>query len=186
MTKQIAKVDPLMKKAQHLCLSGLFGDITPQDAYSKALLGQAYGLNPAASQLAFYVVPGKPPSLSANLIAKLVQQSNKYQYRVREYSHEKCTLEFFDITGKEKESLGKITWTLEDAKRVGVYNKKGEMWQKYPRNMLFSRAVTEGARLFCPDVFGGIAPYCDEELGNPVRDEDIQEAEFEVKESESA
>jgi hypothetical protein len=36
-------------------------------------------------------------------------------------------------------------------------------WGKYPRSMLFARAVTDGARTFAPDVFGG-AVYGEGEL----------------------
>jgi hypothetical protein len=39
----------------------------------------------------------------------------------------------------------------------------GDNWQKYPRNMLFARALTNGARWYCPGVYFG-AVYSGDEL----------------------
>ena len=43
----------------------------------------------------------------------------------------------------------------------------GANWKNYPRNMLFARAMTNGARWFCPDVYCG---YAEEELEGVVVD----------------
>jgi hypothetical protein len=51
---------------------------------------------------------------------------------------------------------------MDDAKAA---NLKGENWTNYPRNMLFARAVSNGAKWFCPDLFGGAPVYTPEELG---------------------
>jgi len=55
--------------------------------------------------------------------------------------------------------------------------------------MLFNRALSGGARVFCPDCLGGIVPYTPDELGvevdeegAPVGTEDVQDAEFYVAE----
>ena len=39
---------------------------------------------------------------------------------------------------------------------------------KFPRNMLFARAISNGARWYCPDLFNGNAVYVPEELGAVV------------------
>ena len=41
-------------------------------------------------------------------------------------------------------------------------------WRKYPRNMLFARAISNGARWYCPDLFGGSPVYTPDELGAEV------------------
>ena len=33
--------------------------------------------------------------------------------------------------------------------------KNAHSWKHYPRNMLFSRAISNGAKWYCPDLFGG-------------------------------
>lgn len=37
--------------------------------------------------------------------------------------------------------------------------------QKFPRNMLFARALSNGVRWFCPDVFYGNSVYVEGEIG---------------------
>ena len=48
------------------------------------------------------------------------------------------------------------TWTesfsIDDAKRAGIYK---NIWEKYPRNMCFNRALSNLARQLFPDVIGG-------------------------------
>lgn len=48
------------------------------------------------------------------------------------------------------------TWTesfsLDDARRAGIYK---NIWEKYPRNMCFNRALSNLARQLFPDVIGG-------------------------------
>jgi hypothetical protein len=52
------------------------------------------------------------------------------------------------------------TFSLEDARKAGIY---GPMWQKYPRNMLYARALTNMARFYIGEVFGQ-AVYTPDEL----------------------
>lgn len=47
--------------------------------------------------------------------------------------------------------LGETSWTPADAERAGLKGK--DNWKKYGRQMLFNRAMSEGYRAFCPDVF---------------------------------
>jgi len=65
-----------------------------------------------------------------------------------------CTIEFYE----DGRAIGRSRFTIEDAKRAGTKN-----MDKYPRNMLFARAMSNGVRWFCPDVFGQ-AVYTPEEL----------------------
>jgi hypothetical protein len=58
-------------------------------------------------------------------------------------------------------SIGISTFSLDDARRAGLTS--NPTWKSYPRNMLFARALSNGARWFCPDVFNGPV-YTPEEL----------------------
>jgi hypothetical protein len=76
-----------------------------------------------------------------------------------------CEIAFFD---RGQQLVPTSVFTMEDAKRSEVLsggNKKN--WEKFPRNMLFARALSNGARRHCPDIFGGPA-YTPEELGAQV------------------
>jgi hypothetical protein len=43
-----------------------------------------------------------------------------------------------------------------------------DIWRQYPENMLFWRAMSNGASAFCPDAFAGAPVYTPDELGADV------------------
>ena len=144
---------------------------------TKILAGQEIGYGPFASVQGIYVIQGKP-AMSANLMAAAVKASARYDYRVRQMDDSAVSVEFFErvaSNGSVKlESLGVSTFTAEDAKKAGTQN-----MAKYARNMLFSRAMSNGVKWFVPDVFNGNAMYTPEEMGAQVNgDGDIIETTY--------
>src|SRR4029077_8382708 len=73
------------------------------------------------------------------------------------WDNEACEIVF---TRKGRPLTPSSVFTLEDAERAGL---KGDNYRKFPRNMLFARAITNGARVHCPEVFVG-AVYTPDEL----------------------
>lgn len=147
--------------AKAFAASGYFQDATDvAKAYTKVVAGQELGIGPMQAITQIHVVKGKP-TLSAGLVGALIKRSGRYNYRVRTLTDTECTLVF--VEGGE--DVGDSSFTLEDAKRAGLTN--NPTWRNYPRNMLLSRALTNGARWYCPDVFGG-AIYTPDELGEVV------------------
>ena len=108
-----------------------------------------------------HIIQNKP-TLAANLMAAAVKRTGKYNYRVIEHSDTVCELEFFE----NGQSVGKSRFTMDDASRAGLLS--NPTWKKYPRNMLFSRALSNGQKWFAPDVFNGATVYTPEELGATV------------------
>ena len=158
-------VDQLQVVARLLATSGYFEAARePNQAIAqmavKVLAGREMGFGPFASVQGIYLISGKP-SVSANLMASAVKNSPRYDYRVRKMDAQECILEFFerDITGK-LESIGVSSFTYQEGKTAGVKN-----LDKFPRNMLFARALSNGVRWYCPNVFNGNAVYVPEELG---------------------
>lgn len=140
--------------------SGYFGTITPQQAVAKLLFGQALGIPPALAMANIYVVQGRA-ALTAGAIAARIQQSGKYKYKIKEQDDEKCVITFYERLPENKLGvLGESEFTLADAKKAQL---GGANWQKFPKNMLFARALTNGARWYTPEVFGGPI-YTPEEL----------------------
>lgn len=126
--------------------SGIFKDVkTAAQAVVKIVAGRELGLSAIESMNAFYIVNDRI-TIYASAIAGLVKKSGKYDYKVIKLTDEECTIEFF----YEKESVGAVTFTLKDAAKAGIVNK--DVWKSYPKNMLFARAITNGARWFCPDA----------------------------------
>jgi hypothetical protein len=142
-----------------LYLSKYFKDLeSAAQAVVKILAGQELGFGPLASLAGVYVVKGKV-ALSANLMAALIRRdTSPYDYRIVALTDDRCELEFV----RRGEVLGRSVFTMEDAKKAGLAG--GENWRKYPRNMLFSRALSNGFKWFTPDLSGGPL-YVPDELG---------------------
>jgi len=153
----------LREMGSMMCASGFFADTREAaQAAVKIQAGAELGFPPVASMVGVYIVKGKV-SLSANLMAAAIKRfdGGKYNYRVRQHTPEACEIEFYE----RGESVGLSTFTIADARRAGTQN-----LDKYARNMLFARAMSNGAKWFCPDVFGGPV-YTPEEMGEPVNED---------------
>jgi hypothetical protein len=157
-------ITELMTLAKAMSESGFFPEARAQaQAVTKILAGQELGIGPVTSMTGIHVIKGKI-TLSANLIASAVRRSGKYDYAVRHLDDQRCEIEFY----RDGKPIGVSTFTMEDAKRAGLSN--GDNWRKYPPNMLFARAMSNGARWYCPDVFNGPV-YTPDELGQSVDEE---------------
>lgn len=161
-TNSISVVDA----ATHMVKSGYFADAKDvSQAVVKILAGQEMGFGPFASMTGVHIIQGKPTP-GANLMGAAVKSSGRYDYRVREMTEAVCEIEFFECSSGVNESIGKSRFTLEDGRKAGTKN-----LDKFPRNMLFARAMSNGVKWYCPDVFNGAPVYTPEELGAEV-DED--------------
>ena len=126
--------------------SGMFTDIkSAAQAMVKISAGAEMGIPPFAAMSGIHIIQGKP-TIGAGLMAANVKASNKYDYKVVEQSEKICSIDFY----KGKENLGNSTFTIEEAKKAGTKN-----LDKFPKNMLFARAISNGVKWFCPDVFSG-------------------------------
>jgi|GEM_PF-1904865 len=138
--------------------SGYFQDAQQMaQAAVKIIAGAESGIKPFAAMNGIYIVKGRT-SMSANLLATLVKQSGRYNYKIVEISATKCHIDFFE----NGEPCGQSVFTIEDARKAGTQN-----LDKYARNMLFARAMSNGVRWYCPDATAGPV-YTPEELGEEV------------------
>ncbi len=154
--------------------SGYFKDVRDQaQAVTKILFGRELGFSPIISMGGIHIIEGKP-ALSSNLMATLIKRSGKYDYRVKVWTVTECVLSFREKVPVENGSLkwdevGESSFTMDDAKAAGVL-RAGGSWSKYPKAMLFARALSQGLRTYCPDV--SAAPiYNPEEMGATVNEE---------------
>lgn len=144
--------------------SGFFQDSKDaSQAIVKIMAGSELGFGPMASMTGIYIVKGKV-SLSANLMAAAVKRSGRYNFRVREHSAKICKIEFFE--GRESVGVSEFTW--EEAHTGGLTG--NDTWKKFPRNMLFARAMSNGVKWYCSDIFAGPV-YTPDELGEAVNEE---------------
>jgi hypothetical protein len=160
-------IDELKRLGIMLATSGYFeanakADVAVAQMCVKVLAGRELGFGPFASVNGIHVIKGKP-AVSANLMAAAVKGNPRYDYRVRQMDNDAVSLEFFEFVDGKRESLGLSTFTKQDAAKAGTQN-----MDKFGRNMMFARAMSNGVKWFCPDVFDGNAVYVPEELGATV------------------
>ena len=178
----VSTYDEVERAAKAMVASGFFSDTKAvNQGIVKILAGQELGFGPFASMNGVYIIQGKP-AFGANMMAAAVKASGRYNYRVIEMSEKVCEIAFFE-GGQE---CGRSRFTLEDAKKAGTKN-----LDKFPRNMLFARAMSNGVRWYCPDVMNGSTIYTPEELGvetdadgRPIITAEVVEAEI-VEEEQS-
>lgn len=132
-----------------------------QDAWYALLYGRELGLSPIYSLNNVTVINGKP-SLSADAMLAIVKRSPEYGGIEIDSSDTACTVKLKRIYGNGVVDITTDTFTIEDAKKAGLYNSPGQMYQKYPKRMLRARAVSFACRDGFGDIFAG--SYTPEEL----------------------
>lgn len=152
--------------------SGYFQDSkSAAQAMVKILAGQELGVGPFASMSGINIIKGKPAP-GSNMIAALIKNDPRYDYKVKQLNNDICELTFFEETIQ----VGVSIFTKADLDKAEGGNMvtpgaKGSMKVRFPRNMLFARAISNGAKWYTPGIFGGAPVYTPEELGADV-DED--------------
>lgn len=126
-------------------------------------LGAAMGLAPAEALYRIHVIEGKP-SASAELITANVRKAG-HRLRVRA-TNETATAEI--VRADDPDFTYEVTWTIQDAQRAGLAGK--DVWKKYPSSMLRARAITECARMACPEALYGVI-YTPEEAQDASADD---------------
>lgn len=169
-TLVVRDMNDLARLGKMLAESGYFKDAADAaQAGVKVLAGLEMGIGAFSAMSGIHIIEGKP-SIGAGLMAAAVKRHPHYDYKVRKHTTTECVIEFFEGA----EVAGVSSFTIEDAKQAGLQFKtfKGNPtpWAKNPRNMLFARALSNGVRWYCPDVFDA-STYTPEELGAEVDDE---------------
>lgn len=166
----------MLNLADVFAKSGRFtGEQNAAQALVKIQAGRELSISPVMAMTNIHIVNGRV-TLGAGVISSLIKRSGKYDYKVIKLDDDGCILEFYqngELMGETPE-LSRSSFLKSDAEKAGLLGK--DVWRKFPRNMYFSRAISNGARWFAGDVFGG-SIYTPEELGD-----DSVSVEVETKE----
>lgn len=172
--KELMAFEPLrepMAIGEVFAASGMFPDVKSQaQACVKILAGKELGLSAFESMASVYIVNGKL-ALTSKAMSGLVKKSKVYDYVIEKMDDQECVV----VIMKGESKVGTSSFSIKDAAKAGIVN--GDNWKKYPRNMLFARAISNAARFYCPEVISGY--YTTEEL------EDVGEVVQPVKTSVS-
>lgn len=160
MSNEVVVFDEIEKIGSAMVQSGYFKDAASEaQAIVKILAGHEIGLGAFASMTGIHIIQGKP-ELGANVLAALIKNDTRYNYRVEKITDDECILSFFE----NGEKVGESSFSQSDAKRAGTKN-----MAKFPRNMLFARAMSNGAKWHVPGIFGGVPVYSQGEIsGDPT------------------
>ncbi len=146
-------LEDLSRFGKVLYESGLFPDVKSQaQAIVKIMVAQELGIPPMEGMMGIDVVQGKA-RLSANMMARIIKRDAErggYDYRILRLDNQACEIRFFHH-GQPLEPIS--SFTIDDAKQAKLIGK--DIYQAYPRNMLFARALTNGAKWHCPHLFSG-------------------------------
>lgn len=172
-TSIVETFDDVARIGKAMAASGYFSDAQgAAQAIVKILAGREMGFGPFAAMNGVHIIQGKP-SVGANLMAAAVKNHPSYDYRVTHMGDDAVSITFY----QNGDELGESGFTMADANEAKYYDKKKggwiplankHNWRNYPRNMLFARAISNGVRWYCPDVFAGNAVYTPDELGADV------------------
>ena len=149
----------MQSMAKSMVDSGFFSDIKQvAQAMVKIQAGRELGLPPFASMTGIHIVQGKPV-IGSNLVATLVKNDPRYDYRVKQADANACVITWYE----GGQVVGESSFTMTEATAAGITNKT--TWKAYASDMLFARALTRGARRYAPGIFGGSPIYTPDELG---------------------
>ncbi len=183
---QVSSPSDLRQIGEMFAKSGYFQDAKDMaQSAVKVMAGQELGFGPFASMTGIHVIKGKP-AVGAGLMAAAIKGSGRYDYEVIEHTEKVCKIAFYKkavesdiLTLKRRLASGDISkqqyldtlgilamgiseFTAEDANKAGVQN-----MNRFPKNMLFARAISNGFRWYCQDL--STAPvYTPEELGAAI------------------
>lgn len=150
----VLALSDIMQYGEIFAKSGLFADAKDAaKAIVKIQAGAEMGIQPFQSMSGVHVIVGKPV-VGAGIIASRIKASGKYDYKIVKLDDRIASIDFFENGKKE----GNSTFTIDDARKANTKN-----IDKFPKNMLFARAISNGQKWYAPDVFDG-AVYVPEEM----------------------
>lgn len=164
------EIVPLAELAEAMYMSGMFKDIrSVHQAKVKILAGRELGVPPVQAMNGIYIIEGKT-AMAATLMAGLILKSGTHKYRVIQLDDNGCSIQFYERNdvGEWIPSGPASTFSRPDAQTAQLLGK--DVWKKWFRNMAFARALSNGARWYCGDVFLGPV-YVPEELGAEVNED---------------
>lgn len=134
--------------------SGFYPNVkSVQGAMVVIQTGLELGLTPAKAMNQINIINGRP-ALSAQCMNGLMQARGIKISTIKNDNTE-CI-----ISGTRNGVTEEVSYKMEDAKKAGLDGK--DNWKKYPRRMLFARAISELANKIAPDVIMGL--YTQEEV----------------------
>jgi len=146
----------MQRMAVAIAKSGLFGVKEADQALSLMMIAQAEGKHPALIARDYDIIQGRPAKKSEAILRDFQASGGKVEWHTLD---DKLASATFHHPLALKPI--KIDWDIPRAKQAGLL-KPGGMYEKYPRQMLRSRCISEGCRTQAPSATSGF--YTPEEV----------------------
>ncbi len=160
--KEIVKKEEhpvLITVANALFKSGLFPNVkNAYGAFAITQYGSELGIGPMTALQTMAIVSGKI-CMGAQMMLSLAIKAG-VSFKIIKDDNNECQIHF-----KRGELEYTSSFSIAEAKQAGIYRDQSG-WTKYPRDMLYWRAVTRGLRRVCPDVITGL--YAIEEIQDAI------------------
>lgn len=165
-----------------LSASGYFRDARDAaKAAVKVMIGMDIGVSPTAALQGIHTFEedGKVIFLTeARLFAGVVKRHPSVEYKIVETTEERCEIEFLrrDDEGAWQPEGPNIVWTIDKARKAVKGFASKPVWKNQPDVMLRWRVLSEGFRLYFPDLQAGQPVYTFEEFDRDASSPGLREA----------
>lgn len=168
----------LQKASQSLFQSGLYPNTkNPHGAYAIVQYGYELGIGPMMALQNINLIQGRPAA-SGQLMLSLAM-SRGVTLHVEEESIERCAILF-----KRGSMEYRSEFTADDAKTAGLSGK--DNWRKWPKEMLYWRAVAKGVRRIAPEAVMGLYTPDEVSSGDVVDVAPVQSVKAEIVQDDNA
>ena len=171
----------LQSISKELAQSRLHAHRNPADVLFVISVGESLGLNAATALMNIYNVNGLP-TMKADLKLALAKRHPEYAGCEIDANTERCVVKMKRRKENGTEESITSTFTIEDAKRAGLFPKK-DNWRMYPQRMLKARAISYAVNDLFPDIVFGM--LSSEEAQDIDRRTEKTMEEYEIIESEA-
>lgn len=151
---ELIPVADIKEMAQAAMKSGMFGMPSAEAALTLMLICQSEGLHPMQALKRYHIIKGKAAMRADAMLAEYQRQGGRVEWL------ERTDKTVSAIFSHESSGSCRFEWTIEMAKTAGLIS--NPTWQKFPRQMLTARLVSEAVRTMLPGVVCGI--YTPEEV----------------------
>ena len=162
---QVAMVNPIANALEQagqlgewMAKSGLFGCKNIEEGKVMAMTCILEKISPMEYLDTYDTVKGRPRMKSSAMLAKFIKHGGAY--KVIERSDKVCVIDF-----TWRDEVIQFSFDIEEAKKAGLV-KTDSGWDKWTKNMLFARCVTNYLRTHAPELFAG--QYSVEEMRDDV------------------
>lgn len=144
----------LQSISKELAQSRLHAHRNPADVLFVISVGETLGLNAATALMNIYNINGRP-TIKADLKLALAKRHPEYAGCEIDSNTERCIVKMKRRNENGTEESIISTFTIDDAKRAGLFPKK-DNWRMYPQRMLKARAISYAVNDLFPDIVLGM------------------------------